>query len=166
MDGIRPEGIEPTRGTEFDIPNSPIPDTEQLLRQASEIRRNGIEGESEKPDSSATALEALSNIFKAFNTVAELGNSQSIEEPAPGLLQEENTVSENNADPPSMHSGNDVAQAHTETVPVSETVSEPVSLSVLASETKAQNELIKKVENKIWFTPMFDGDEKNIERML
>ena len=93
MPNIPIEGTSKDRDLPLNVAPSPIPDTEQMLLEASSIRARNIAGAGQPSDAS-TALDALNNIFKAFNTVAELGNSQSVEETEPGLIQEGNVEPE------------------------------------------------------------------------
>ena len=66
---------ENSRSFDLDLPQNTTPDTDRFLLEATEARERGIAGKT-RPNESVTALEALNNIFKAFNTVAEMGSSQ------------------------------------------------------------------------------------------
>lgn len=164
MPNIPMDGTSKDRNLPLNVSPSPIPDTEQMLLEASSMRARNIAGAGQPSDAS-TALDALNNIFKAFNTVAELGNSQSVEETEPSLIQESSVEPESVP----VVSSEKLVQAKVvvkaEDVKPTEPPPEPVVEKVHEPAPVRGTDLSKRVQSKLWFTPAYHEDQWKVDKI-
>ena len=154
----------------FDFSKTPTPEVDQLIFECNQARENYLSGKNQSTDAS-TALDALNNIFRAFNTVAELGNSQISDDQGESAVQNDTSV-QNVYDTNETiieHPTEQTPQKTSGTVPAvtTDTVTpvEPVIAKKHAQESYERhqmattNELLKKIKGRIWFLPVYEGDE-------
>lgn len=160
---------ENSRSFDLDLPQSTTPDTDRFLLEATEARERGIAGKT-RPNESAAALEALNNIFKAFNTVAEMGSSQ-VDDPQEVV---QDTKTEDVADAPvitDQNPGQDHLQTEVKTEQEPESKDPVRNSSERKEESYACNpaknlvELSRKVQRKIHFFPSYDCETQRIKKI-
>ena len=176
-------------GFSFDYSDNSATDTDQLLSEGSMARKNSMHGK-ENPSDASTALEALNNIFKAFNTVTEMGNCQAADavsgNPAPmesGDDIKNNAVApgDNNGAPESSGSISSPDNTPVDVMeksyadnkeaesPVKQETEQKAETNLSTPETNkgsadiSSNNLLTEIQRKLWFLPVFDGDERRVD---
>lgn len=172
-------------GFSFDYSDNSTTDADQLLNEGTMARKNSLNGK-EKTSDASTTLEVLNNIFKAFNTVTEKSSCQAADVSSDNPVKKE---SGNNSANPVNDNGtpeSSVAVPSQDNSPVD--AAEKVSADNIetGSPVKPEKEqedktdlkthetskgssdnysgnLSAMVQKKLWFFPVFEGDEKRVE---
>lgn len=162
-------------------------DTERQLEAVANIHDHNTAG-TISPNNAALTLQVLNNVFKAFNTVADLNNSQ-IEE-VPDVINSEsqinkpintgenrdnvdtyepkectvpvsNPIQDNNT----TTSGAGIESSSTEPKKNAESSKNYESTQATCSNTST-HDLMKQIERKLWFfSPISDEDDRKIENI-
>lgn len=176
-------------GFNFDYSEASMADTNQLLSEGSMARKNSMHGK-ENPSDASTALEALNNIFKAFNTVTEMGNCQSADGVPDNPSQKEygditnnmavnsgndNGTPESSGSVPSQdntpvdvveksYADNKEAESPMEPEKEQKDKTAPITHKTdKGSADSSSSNLSAEIQRKLRFFPVFDGDEKRVE---
>ena len=172
-------------GFSFDYSDNSATDADQLLNEGTMARRNSLNGQ-EKTSDASTTLEVLNNIFKAFNTVTEKSSCQTADGASENHDKKEsgndsaNPVNDNGTPESSVavpSQDNSPIEAAEKTSADNIETGSPVKPEK-EQEDKTDNkthevskgssdnnsgDLSAMVQKKLWFFPVFEGDEKRVE---
>lgn len=158
----------------FSLDENTTPDTDRLLEEASETRERNIAGKKHDDSGASTALEALNNVFKAFNTITDLGmreceNNSLYEDssvnPDSNALSKEDSNSDqtdsesyNDLNGAEIIKGSDISTAK-ENCP---TAVKKKLIDNRINKTPKIAEIVQKIEDKLYFMSSYEDDENRI----
>lgn len=185
---IRNESFTEKRNHGIDFTSCLTPDTDQLLREASAGREKSMAGNTQ-PNESAATLEVLNNFLKTFNNLtgitgnptadATLANNKDS-----GETTQNHSGEQENSDSVPPEASEQAApedNTHRKAKAGSKKNKKTRSSYDLKSENASPSKttcsdnnptgstpddnLYKRIQSKLWFTPMYPGDEKTVDNI-
>ena len=169
------------------IEESSTPDTDRLLEEASEIRSRNIAVKTHDSSDVSTALEALNNVFKAFNTITDMNGLQECENntmpgdssinPSSNTLSNADNSDSGQSDPDldNALNGSEMVRslagsATKDSCPTTASEKQNLGKKELIgdsanSSTANDTEIVQKIEAKLHFMSNFSDDESRIRAL-